>query len=407
MKIHEFIERAHSVKTNKCPQDTHEPKRVWLILTVLGFRNSFRKPVRSTLSILGIALCIMLILTMAAVSQRYTTVVSQSYSIYSTNVVVVSRASFLLEGLPIGGTLPETMTSLIEGLKGVSSVTPMLLVVNVKQIVPINITIGIPLQNFTMFAKTVPLQLRGAYPSSADQVIVGGYLAQASNLTVGSVMEQGNTSLKVSGIVSTSNLILANAVIMPLETAQATQGYGGLVSAFIVSSSGGTAASSAEDLIGRINTAIPGAEALNPTQSEVLTSPLVSSVRLINSGVDSFSELVAFLFVAIISIVNITERKDEFLTIRAIGSSYGALLKIGMAEVGLIALAGVLLGLLFSSVAIGAVFWIYISVPLSTTIPQFFQLVPLSTILYTCVGIIALGILVGSLVTTTMMRKLK
>jgi ABC-type antimicrobial peptide transport system permease subunit len=378
-----------------------------LILTVLGFRNSFRKPVRTALSILGIALCIMLILAMAAVSQRYTTVVSQSYSIYSTNVVVVSRATFLLEGLPIGGTLPETTASQIAGLKGISSVTPMLLVVDFKQLVPINITIGIPLQNFTMFAKTVPLRLTGSYPASADQAVVGEYIARDSNLTVGSVMKQGDTILKVSGIVSTSNLILENAVIMPLETAQTTQGYDGFVSAFLVSSSGGASAASTEDLIGSIDAAIPGVEALNPAQSEVLTSPLVSSVSLINGGVDSFSELVAILFVAIISMVNITERRDEFLTIRAIGSSYRSLLKIGVAEVGLIAFAGVLLGLLLSSVAIGWVFWIVISVPMQTTIPQFFQLVPLSTILYASLGIIAIGVLVGSLVTATMTRNLK
>ena len=349
----------------------------------------------------------MLILTVTAVSQRYTTVVSQSYSIYSTNIVVVSKASLLLEGLPIGGVLPQTTASQIDGIKGVSSVTPMLVVVDIKQLVPTNITIGIPLPNFTMFAKTVSLQLSGAYPSSADQIVVGGYLAHSSNLSIGSIVKQGDTALKVSGIISTSNLVLGNAVIMPLETAQATQGYGGLVSAFIVSSTGGAGASQSDELIGSINAEVPGAEALNPTQSEVLTSPLVSSVRLINSGVDTFSELVAFIFVAIISMVNMTERKDEFLTIRAIGSSYRALLKIGMAEVGLIALAGVLLGLLFSSVAIGAVFWIYVAIPLSTTVPQFFQLVPLSIILYTGVGIIALGILVGSLATISMMRKTK
>jgi ABC-type antimicrobial peptide transport system permease subunit len=194
---------------------------------------------------------------------------------------------------------------------------------------------------------------------------------------------------------------------MPLETAQTTQGYDGFVSAFLVSSSGGASAASTEDLIGSIDAAIPGVEALNPAQSEVLTSPLVSSVSLINGGVDSFSELVAILFVAIISMVNITERRDEFLTIRAIGSSYRSLLKIGVAEVGLIAFAGVLLGLLLSSVAIGWVFWIVISVPMQTTIPQFFQLVPLSTILYASLGIIAIGVLVGSLVTATMTRNLK
>jgi ABC-type lipoprotein release transport system permease subunit len=348
----------------------------------------------------------MLILTVAAVSQRYTALVSQSYSIYNAQVVVVSKASLLLEGLPLGGTIPETAGSLIERVDGVASVTPMLIVVNVKQLVPSNITIGVPLHNFTMFGDTVPLQLEGAYPSSSNQIVLGAYLAKTANLVVGSELELGNTTLQVSGIISTSNLILDNAAIMPLQTAQATQGYEGFVSAFLVSI-GGNAGVTTSGLIASINSEIPGVDAIDPKQSDFFTSPLVSSVGLINESVAAFSELVAFLFVAIISVVNIAEQKDEFVTIRSIGSPSSAILKIAAAEGGIIGLFGVLLGSLLASLAIGTVFQAYASIPFDTSVLQFFKLVPLQTTLYSGSAIIALGIAVSAIASTSMMRRLK
>lgn len=374
-----------------------------MILTALGFRNSFRKPVRTGLSILGIGLCIMLVLTVGAVSQRYTTVVNQTYSIYSSNLIVVSKASLLVEGIPLGGTLPETASSLVEGVTGVSSVTPMLIVIDFSHLVPSNITIGIPIQNFTMFAKTGQLSLRGNYPTSNNQIVVGGYLAGVSKIVIGSVIKEDNMSLVVSGIISTSNIVLDSAVIMPIETAQSTQGYNGLVSAFLVS----TDSSQASSVIQSINSQIAGVVALDPTQSEIFTNPVISSVHQINYSIGLFSELVAFLFVTIISIVNITEQKEEFITIRSIGASLGSILKVTVSEVGLIALLGVLLGLILATFAIGIIFLFFFSVPLWITITGLFSLIPIWTVIYSGVGIVGLGILVGAVTSSAMLRNLK
>lgn len=337
--------------------------------------------------------------------------VDQSYSIYSTNVVVVSKASLLLEGLPLGGSLPQNAGQLIEQVPGVSSVTPMLIVVDVKQLIPSNITIGIPLQNFTMFGNTVHIQLNGAYPASDNQIVVGQYLAKTTNLQVGSIVEKGNTTLQVSGIMVTANLILDNSVIMPLETAQITQGYQGLVSAFLVSGyapmTGGDTTVSSSGLISSINSQIPGIVAMDPKQSEFLTNPLVSSVNLINGSVETFSGFVAILFVVIISMVNITEQKDEFLTMRSIGSSSFAVIKIATAEGAFLATIGVLLGSLLATIAIGLVFQIYASIPFSSSVSDVFHLVPLSAFLYSSAIIIAIGIAITGLTAASMIRKFK
>jgi putative ABC transport system permease protein len=371
-----------------------------LSLVLLGFRNSFRRPVRTGLSVLGIALCITLMLTVASVSQRYASVVTQSYSIYNSDVVVVSKASLLIQGLPLGGDIPETAVSLVKDVNGVSSATPILLVVDVHQLIPSNITIGVPLSNFSMFSEVTSVQLRGSYPATMDEAVVGSYLASVSNLSLGSTLKEGGTTLRVSGIISTSNLILGNAIIMPLATAQAVEGYGGLVSAILVDSSG----TSPSALIRSIDAAIPGVVAIEPSRSESLTDPLVSSIGLINDSVDLFAVVVAFLFVAIITSVSVIEQKDEFITMRAIGSSTSSVLRVTLSQSLMMTAAGVAVGLGLSALATAAVFQVYASIPVSASLSGILDLLPAGPVVFAGSAVVGLGLLVSAVTTSSVLR---
>jgi ABC-type lipoprotein release transport system permease subunit len=357
---------------------------------------------RTGLSILGISLCVMLMLTVAAISQRYTTVVNQSYVIYSSNVVVISRASLLVEGLPLGGAMPETVASEVAAVNGVSNATPILIVIDIKALVPTNITIGIPIQNFSMFAKSTPVRLEGSYPTSNNQIVIGQYLASTTGLGLGSSVNEGGERLTVSGIFSTSNLLLSSAVVMPLQTAQSAERYDGLISAVLVSGN-----IQSDDLIQRINAAIPGAEAIDPKQSEFLSNSLLASIQTINLSVESFSILLAFLFVAIISSVNLLEQKNEFWTMRAIGSSLGSIMRVTLAETFLTSVVGFLLGLALSIVAIAAVFQSYASVPFVETVMSTPSLIPPMLVVFAGGVVVGFGMLVGAVTTGTMLRDLK
>lgn len=369
-------------------------------LVALGFRNSFRRPLRTGLSIVGIALCIMLMLTVTTVSQRYTTVVGQSYSIYRSEVLVVSKAALLVEGLPLGGAVTEATVGLVKQVTGVTSVTPMLLVVYFNKLVPSNITIGVPIQNFSMFAGVTSVHLQGSYPSTDDQVVVGGYLASTSGLAVGSTFTEGGVSLTVSGIITTSNLILGNAVIMPLETAQSTEGYSGLVSAVLVDSN-----IQPGPLISSIESSVPGVAAIDPAQSESLTSPLLSSIAAISYAIDAFSAVLAILFVTIIVSVNILEQRDEFATMWAIGASSRSVLKVTLAQTSLMSGAGVVIGLVLSLLSTALVFRQYAGLPVVATISNLSTLFPLATAAWAGIGVIAFGMLVGGISTAAIARK--
>jgi ABC-type antimicrobial peptide transport system permease subunit len=236
-----------------------------------------------------------------------------------------------------------------------------------------------------------------------DQVVVGGYLASVSNLSVGSTIKEGGVSLEVSGIISTSNLILGNAVIMPLETAQITQGYAGLVSAILVGSNGVPPAALAQ----RIDSEIPGVEAINPTQSQSFASPLTSSVGVIGESTEVLCVVLAFLFVAIISSVNLMDQKDEFLTIRAIGSSSGSIIMVALAETGLVSLVGFVLGLPLSAVSTAIIFQESAGIPVLYSLSNAFGVIPFQTMLLAGLAVVGFGMVVGAATITAVLRDMK
>ncbi|MDG7011243.1 MAG: ABC transporter permease [Nitrososphaerota archaeon] len=361
-----------------------------MALASLGFRNSFRKPLRTFLSVAGIALCIVLMLTVVAVSDRYTTVVDQSYTVYKADLLVVSRGALLLGGLPLGAVVSQGVASQVAGVRGVESATPLLVVVDVKELVPSNITIGVPIQNFSMFAEATPLSLQGSYPSSADQVVVGNYLASTEGLRVGSTLENGGAALTVSGILVTSNVVLSNAVVMPLQTAQAELGYYDLVSAVLVDTQG-----NASQVASNIMASVPGVGAIPYGQSQAITAPLLSSVGTFDVAMGALAAALAVLFVTVIVSVNILEERDELSTMVAMGASTGSVLKVALAETSLVTLLGAALGVVASAGATAFVFERYAGVTVQFTPSGISALLPGWVTLLAVLGLLAVGMGVG------------
>lgn len=368
-------------------------------LAGLGFRNSFRKPLRTSLSVLGIALCIVLMLTVTAVSARYATVVDQSYSIYNPDLMVVSKGAFLVGGLPLGAVVPQGIAAEVASVPGVTSAIPILFVVDVQDLVPANITIGVPAQDFGIFAGATPLRLEGDYPAGADQAVIGSLLSSTTGLRVGSSFEEGGTNVTVTGIIHTSNVVLSDSVVMPLPTAQAVSGYHDLISAVLVDAGNSTAGVAAG-----IESSIAGVGVLPYGESQAVTAPLLSSVGAFDSAMGALSAALAVLFVVLIVSVNILEERDELSTMVAIGASIGSVMKATLAETGLVTLAGVAAGVLASGFATGLVFASYASLPVPLSLPGLSILYPASATLLAVLGILAAGIVVGIGATLAVVR---
>jgi ABC-type antimicrobial peptide transport system permease subunit len=218
---------------------------------------------------------------------------------------------------------------------------------------------------------------------------------------LGSHLVERGVSLDVSGIISTSNLVLGNAVVMPLKTAQSIEGYQGLVSAILVDSAG----VQRDVLMRSINSSIPGVRAIDPAQTELLVNPLTSSIGAIGSGLDALSATLAVLFITIIASVNIMEEKDELTTMRAIGSSSLSVLKVTLSETGLISLTGLIAGVVLASLATAVVFEAFASVPLVSSISDALVLFPPTVVLFAGATVVGAGLLVGAATTSFMLRE--
>ncbi|MDG6937717.1 MAG: hypothetical protein JRN42_04140 [Nitrososphaerota archaeon] len=370
-------------------------------LASLGLRNSFRKPLRTSLSVAGIALCIVLVLTVTAVSVRYTTVVDQSYTIYNADFIVVSKGALLLGGLPLGAVISQGAVSEVASVKGVTSATPILIVVDVNGLVPSNITIGVPIQNFSMFASATPLTLEGSYPESADQVVVGNYLASTGGLGVGSTIHEAGAVLTVSGVMHTSNVVLGNSVIMPLQTAQASLGYSDLVSAVLVDTDNATAGVPAS-----IESAVPGVGVLSYGASQAITAPLLSSVGTFDIAMAAVASVLAGLFVTVITTVNILEEREELATMVAMGASGWSVLRVTLAETALVTLAGGVAGAVLSGAATAFVFERYAGLSLPVSLGTLATILPPTDAVLAVAGVLAVGVAVGVAATVGAVRSL-
>ena len=370
-------------------------------LASLGLRNSFRKPLRTSLSVAGIALCIVLVLTVTAVSARYTTVVDQSYTIYNADLIVVSKGALLLGGLPLGAVISQGAVSEVASVKGVTSATPILIVVDVNGLVPSNITIGVPIQNFSMFASATPLTLEGSYPESADQVVVGDYLASTGGLRVGSTIHEGGEALTVSGVMYTSNIVLGNAVIMPLQTAQESLGYSDLVSAVLVDTDNATAGVPAS-----IESAVPGVGVLSYGASQKITAPLLSSVGTFDLAMAAVASVLAGLFVTVIVMVNILEEREELATMVAMGASGLSVLRVTLAETALVTLAGGVAGAVLSGAATAFVFERYAGLSLPVSLETLATILPPTDTVLAVAGVLVLGVAVGVAATVGAVRSM-
>ena len=101
------------------------------------------------------------------------------------------------------------------------------------------------------------------------------------------------------------------------------------------------------------------------------------------------------------------EQKDEFYTIKAIGSSSGSIMKVALAETGLVSLVGFVSGLLLSAVSTAIAFQEYAGIPIFDSLNNTLAVIPLQMMLLAGLTIITFGMLVGVTTTTAMLRDMR
>lgn len=362
-------------------------------------RNLFRRRLRSSLCVIGVALAVTFIVAVVAATTRYITVIEEMNMFFNGKIVVVARGVIVVQAFPIGGALPENVVGELNAIDSVETVVPMLFNLDFTlegkgfQPFPLDMTIGVPAENWSVLVGSTPLK-KGSWPSteSSREVVIGPSFADQHNLTTGSTIEIENHKLEVSGIMETRSAFLSRSVIMPLQLAQEIYRYPMQINMAIVTPDEET---DEKELTDRIEEEISYVMALSDDERKEIIEPIFGEVETWNVGIQSVLFFMNMMLVTVVAMMNVSERRKDFATLVAIGASRGFIIRMVITETFLIGLLGGLVGLLFGT--IGAL-WLgstYTGIPIALFFPGVLEVVPFSFMVEILVSTVAVSCIAG------------
>jgi putative ABC transport system permease protein len=325
----------------------------------------------------------MFIVTIGATTSRYTSIIREMNIFFNRNILVVAQGSIVVQAFPIsGGNLPEDTIDEVRRIEGVRNIVPMLVffgytLEDVIQLVPTNISIGIPPERRSILVGSTPLKPDGMWPSansSAKEVIAGPSLADQYNLVVGSTIKIKNYNLTIVGILDTPSAILARAIIMPLRVAQYVYSptHPSWINMMVVEpEEEGIEKEVAEN----IEANITGLKALTADERNEIIAPLLSDIETWNLGISGMLFFLSMILVTTVAMMNISERIKDFATLGAIGAPRNSIFRIVITETTLIGLFGGLVGILVGTVGTLFLASLYTNIPLTLYFQDLFGVV--------------------------------
>ena len=361
----------------------------------------FRRKMRTALCVIGLVLATSFVVAVGAATMRYTTVIREISVLFNGQVMVVSNGTIVIQAVPIGGSmLPQTVTEeRIQGVAGVERTVPILFVTpigigEIIQPVPVNFSIGIPVEYWHLIFGPTPLRGNdGHFPSneSSNEVAVGASLADEHGWTVGTRIMVNGHELKIVGVLDTRLALLNRCAIMPLKLSQEVYDYLGNVNIIAVKPIQGY---SQKNLAEAIKQKISYVTALTENERNDMIQPVLSQVETWNLGLHTAIFLMSLILVMTVTIMSVSERRRDFATLEAIGAPLGYIVRAVILETSLIGILGGGLGLVFGSLGALGLASLYTNIPLAQFFPSIFEVVPpfymigmfLAVVFVCCVG---------------------
>ena len=366
-------------------------------ITKMCLQNLRRRRARTLLTIFGIGLAIMFIITVGATTSRYITVIKEMNLFFTGDIIVVARGVLVVQGFPIGGAIQENIVDTLALMEEIQAATPMLFIPNPSEtqgtleLMPKNITIGIPTQSYSVLVGSAQLKPNGSWPhANSSQAVIGAFLASKYDLTAGSKITLREQDITIAGILETRSAILSQTIIMPLKLAQKIYGYNMLINMIIVKPKIGIPS---EALANKIESEVDGIKALTETERTDFLQPILSEAELWNIGLRTALFLISLILITTISMMNTFERRRDFATLYAIGASKLVVTRIVITETTLLGFFGGIIGTIMGAISSILIVSYYTSIPAITILPDLLIIVPPHLI----TEILTVSVLIGTL----------
>jgi putative ABC transport system permease protein len=354
-------------------------------LLTFCFRNLFRRKLRTSLCVLGVALATAFVIAVGATTTRYITVIRSMNVLFSGQVMVVTRGAIVIQAIPITrGMLPETLAAdLKEDFPEVEDAVPALLVTpsiyfgEALLPVPENFTLGLPVDKWQKVLGPIVLKSGGCLPANdtCNEVVVGGSLAKQYDLAVGTTLQVREHNLTVVGVLDTKSAVLDRFLIMSLRLAQEIYGYQGKANIILVKPVKGCEPQNLAAAIENHRDYKDYLKALTEEERNDIVQPIFAQIESWNIGIQSVVFLMSLILVMTVNLMSVSERRRDFATLDALGAPISFIFRVVIFEAVLIGVLGGIFGIMLGSIAAVVLASLYTNIPLHLFLPGLFDIV--------------------------------
>jgi putative ABC transport system permease protein len=308
------------------------------------FANLVRRPVRSAISIIAIALEVALILLIAGLCYGILNDDKNRTAGIGADVIVQPPGSSFLAGIS-GAPVSIKVADVLRRLPHVTVVSPVIWQIATGG--SVEVIDGIDLKSFEALGGSFQYMAGGPF-TGPDSVLIDDYVARQKHLKVGDTTEILNHTFRVAGIVASGR---GARKFLPIATLQDLTGAKDKASVFYVKLDNPANA----DLVVKEIKQQPGMERYSVLSIRdylsMMTPSNLPGFRPFIAVVVGVSLIIGFLVIFQSMYAAVMERTREIGILKAVGASKFYIVSAILRETGLLALAGIIVGILVSLAA--------------------------------------------------------
>jgi putative ABC transport system permease protein len=299
----------------------------------LLWNNLRARPIRTALSVLGVALQVTFVLLIVGMTLGWVSDWQKRVEGVGADIIVQPPNASIFFQLG-NAVLPESLAASLQAVPGIDEVSPVLVIANQKTL---DIVYGIDFKSFNALSKGFVFVSGGPF-ANPDDVMVDDLHAAKHRLSVGDKVRMFNREMTVCGVVRHGK---GARSFIPLQTAQDIAGAEHRVTLFYVRSTGKT-----EVVRQEIVRRLPGY--LVRSMQDYLTlmnSSNLPAMRPFLRVMIILGVSISFLVVLLTMHTMVLERTREIGILKALGASRGEIARLFIAESSVMAGIGVAIGL--------------------------------------------------------------
>lgn len=309
------------------------------------FRGLWRRPVRTGLTVLGIAIGIGAVVTLVGLSSGYEKSVVNQLDVIGIDVIVSNMQ---------GGIMPkafdESVRDGIAALPGVAEANATLMQMLSVEDAPMMVVYGREWGSFTWDQFRL---IEGRLPRDAEEpaVVLGKLAAQVLRKKPGDRLQVETGDFEVVGIVDGQSVMENGAINLALPRFQEVSGYDGRANFINIRVPEGADAAAVDALCRRIEETHPGLRAVK-AREVVGTSQGFQVARAMSWSTSLLALVVGVLGVMNTMLMSVFERKHEIGILLALGWRRGRIMALVLCESAAMGLIGGIVGVVLGAVTL-------------------------------------------------------